>query len=102
MGPRAVSQLLWSGKDREEWFSLRENHGKVCRFDLHQLRNCPSPEHPGLKSETWATHSIFIGRILPVTVSSIGQTQVSTEVHGVPKEHFRKLLWPGRDREEWF
>ena len=28
-GPiRAVSQLLWSEKDREEWFSLRENHEK--------------------------------------------------------------------------
>jgi hypothetical protein len=37
---RAVSQLLWSGKDREEWFSLRENHDKAYRFGLHQLRNC--------------------------------------------------------------
>jgi hypothetical protein len=25
------------GKDREEWFSLRENHGKACRFGLQQL-----------------------------------------------------------------
>jgi hypothetical protein len=40
-GPiRAVSQLLWSEKDREEWFSLRENHEKAYRFGLHQLRNC--------------------------------------------------------------
>jgi hypothetical protein len=28
------------GKDREEWFSLRENHETACRFDLQQLRNC--------------------------------------------------------------
>jgi hypothetical protein len=25
-GPKAVSQLLWSHKGREEWFSLGENH----------------------------------------------------------------------------
>jgi hypothetical protein len=36
---KAVSQLRRSGKDREEWFSLRENHDKTCRFGLHQLRN---------------------------------------------------------------
>jgi hypothetical protein len=24
---KAVSQLLWPHKSREEWFSLRENHG---------------------------------------------------------------------------
>jgi hypothetical protein len=35
----AVSQLLWPDKDREEWFSLRENHEKVLGFGLHQLRN---------------------------------------------------------------
>ena len=35
----AVSQLLWPGKDREEWFSLEENHEKVRGFGLHQLRN---------------------------------------------------------------
>src|SRR5271155_5366987 len=29
--PRAVSQSLWSEKDREEWFSLGENHDKACR-----------------------------------------------------------------------
>ena len=36
---KAVSQLLWSDKDREEWFSLGENHEKASRFGLHQLRN---------------------------------------------------------------
>jgi hypothetical protein len=24
-------------------------------------RGSPRPEHPGLKSETWATHLIFVG-----------------------------------------
>ena len=28
----AVSQLLWPDKDREEWFSLGENHEKVLGF----------------------------------------------------------------------
>ena len=28
---RAVSQLLWTEKDREVWFSLAENHEKACR-----------------------------------------------------------------------
>jgi NodT family efflux transporter outer membrane factor (OMF) lipoprotein len=37
---RAVSQLRWSGQDREVWFFLRKNHDKVSRFGLHQLRNC--------------------------------------------------------------
>ena len=37
---RAVSQLLWSGKDREVWFFLEKNHEKVHRYDLHPLRNC--------------------------------------------------------------
>ena len=36
---RAVSQLLWPHKGREEWFSLGENHEKVLGFGLHQLRN---------------------------------------------------------------
>jgi hypothetical protein len=36
---RAVSQLLWSQKVREEWFSLEENHDKAYRSGLHQLRN---------------------------------------------------------------
>jgi hypothetical protein len=31
---RAVSQLLWSDKDREVWFSLEENHEKAYRFGL--------------------------------------------------------------------
>jgi hypothetical protein len=26
---KAVSQLLWPDKDREEWFSVRENHEVV-------------------------------------------------------------------------
>jgi hypothetical protein len=29
---KAVSQLLWSHKGREEWFSLGENHEEACRF----------------------------------------------------------------------
>jgi hypothetical protein len=29
---KAVSQLLWSDKDREVWFSLGENHEKAYRF----------------------------------------------------------------------
>jgi hypothetical protein len=29
---RAVSQLLWPGKDREVWFSWEENHEKAYRF----------------------------------------------------------------------
>jgi SAM-dependent methyltransferase len=37
---RAVSQLLWSHKGREEWFSLGENHERRRGFGLHQLRNC--------------------------------------------------------------
>ncbi len=38
---RAVSQLLWPNKDREVWFSLRENHENAYPFGLYQLRNCP-------------------------------------------------------------
>src|SRR5271163_4082250 len=57
----AVSQLLWSGKDREEWFSLRENHDKACRFGLHQWRSCLT-----LKSAT-RTH----GRELPMKFSVV-------------------------------
>src|SRR5271156_4974251 len=37
---RAVSQLLWSVKSREVWFSLRENHVNAFSFGLHQFRNC--------------------------------------------------------------
>ena len=36
---KAISQLLWPDKGREEWFSLGENHEKVPGFGLHQLRN---------------------------------------------------------------
>ena len=36
---REISQLLWSKKVREEWFSLRENHVKLFGSGLHQLRN---------------------------------------------------------------
>jgi hypothetical protein len=38
-GTKAVSQLLGSHKDREEWFSLGENHERRRGFRLHQLRN---------------------------------------------------------------
>src|ERR1700722_11085555 len=85
MGPGAVSQLLRSGKDHEKWFSLRENHDKVCRFGLHQLRNCSGPEHPSLKSENWATHSNVYRQ------DSTGQNAlhwVSTEVLGSYLGHF--------------
>jgi hypothetical protein len=36
---KAVSQLLWPDKDREEWFSFGENHEKTLGFGLNQLRN---------------------------------------------------------------
>jgi hypothetical protein len=36
---KAVSQLLWSDKDREEWFSLGENHEKACRSPDFLPRN---------------------------------------------------------------
>jgi hypothetical protein len=36
---RAVSQLLWSDKDREEWFSLAENHENAYRFPDFLLRS---------------------------------------------------------------
>ena len=36
----AASQIRWPGKDREEWFSLGENHEKPYRFGLLPLRNC--------------------------------------------------------------
>ena len=39
LAARAVSQLLWSDKDGEVWFSLEENHEKTYRSGLHQLRN---------------------------------------------------------------
>jgi hypothetical protein len=37
---KAVSQILWPGKDCEAWLSLGENHQKAYRFGLHHLRNC--------------------------------------------------------------
>jgi hypothetical protein len=54
---RALSQLLWPDKGREVWFSLGENHEKVCRFGLHQLRNCLrgdscSPQAPSRSAGT--------------------------------------------------
>jgi hypothetical protein len=36
----ALSQLRWHDEGCEVWFSLGENHEKVCRFGLHPLRNC--------------------------------------------------------------
>jgi hypothetical protein len=41
----------------------------------------PGPEHPGLKSETWATQSIFVGKQDCTGHSVINQ--VSSEVLGV-------------------
>jgi len=41
---KPVSQVLWSDKDREVWFSLGENHEEACRFGLHQSRNCSAPD----------------------------------------------------------
>jgi hypothetical protein len=41
---KAASQLLWSHKGREEWFSLGENHERRRGFGLHQLRNRYSPD----------------------------------------------------------
>jgi hypothetical protein len=38
----AVSQLLWSDKDREVWFSWEENPEVAYRFALDPLRNCSS------------------------------------------------------------
>src|SRR6202453_4061410 len=35
---KAVSQLLWRDKDREEWFSVRENQDEAYRFGPHPLR----------------------------------------------------------------
>ncbi len=37
---RAFSQLPWSGKSAEVWFSLRENHVNVGGSDQRQLRKC--------------------------------------------------------------
>src|SRR5277367_349017 len=40
---KAFSQLLWSGKSSEVWFSLRENHVKVGGFPVF-----PATQHwPG-------------------------------------------------------
>jgi polygalacturonase len=36
---RAVSQLLWTEKDREVWFSLGENHDKACHSPDFLRRN---------------------------------------------------------------
>ena len=36
---KAVSQLLWTDKDREVWFSLRENHEGAYRFPDFLQRN---------------------------------------------------------------
>src|SRR6202034_2662543 len=36
---KAVSQLPWSDKGREEWFSLGENHERRGGSGLPQLRN---------------------------------------------------------------
>ena len=36
---RKAAYATWADKDREEWFSLGENHEKVVGFGLRQLRN---------------------------------------------------------------
>ena len=63
----AVSQLLWPDKDREEWFSLRENHERLFCFGLHQLRNRYSALLAALIlcacGATWAQSSTYgVGR----------------------------------------
>jgi hypothetical protein len=41
---KAVLQLLWSVKVREEWFSLGEKHEKLFGIGLHRLPNrCSFP-----------------------------------------------------------
>jgi cytochrome c len=64
---KAVSQLLWPDKDREEWFSLGENHEKVLGFGLHRLRNRCSALLPALIlcacGATWAQSPTYgVGR----------------------------------------
>ena len=57
---KAVAQLLWPHKDREEWFSLRENHEKLLGFGLRQLgklRIFAAPEFPVLSLEVQAQHA---------------------------------------------
>jgi hypothetical protein len=58
---KSVSQLLWSRKGREDWFSLRENHERLFRSGLHQLRSrynalriFTPPEFPVLSLEVQA------------------------------------------------
>src|ERR1700677_1833796 len=56
IGTRAVSQLLWPDKDREEWFSLGENNETGRGFGLHQLLNRHRPFSLSLPSTAcWAT-----------------------------------------------
>ncbi len=58
---KAISQLLCPDKDREEWFSLGENHEKLLDFALHQLRNRYSQTRPQPRRES--------SRIVAVTVA---------------------------------
>ena len=54
---KAVAQLLWPHKGREEWFSWRENHEKLRGFGLRQLgklRIFAAPEFPVLSLEVQA------------------------------------------------
>jgi predicted NUDIX family NTP pyrophosphohydrolase len=46
---KRFSQLLWPDKDREEWFSLGENHEKVLGSDRPQLRNLCSALNPPIE-----------------------------------------------------
>src|SRR6202167_5836379 len=64
---KAVSQSLWPDKDREEWFSLGENHEKIFGFGLHQLRNRCRALLPALVlfacGATWAQSPTYgVGR----------------------------------------
>jgi hypothetical protein len=58
---KAVSQLLWSAKAREEWSSSRDDDGKLSAFGLSQLRErfrrlriFAPPEFPVLSLEVQA------------------------------------------------
>ncbi len=51
---KAVLHLLWSDKDREEWFSLGENHVKILGFGLDPLRNRYSGSIPDFYYPTLA------------------------------------------------
>jgi hypothetical protein len=54
LASKAVSQLLWSGKGREEWFSLGENHDELLRFGLYPIaKPLGTRENPGNWQKSW-------------------------------------------------